>query len=335
MTDTTMKDLQTKAQETYPAQHEDQSYNDPFGSMRAFENAQRIAKALTSSSLVPKEFQGNQNLGNAIIAMDMAQRTGAGVLAVMQSLDIIHGRPSWRATFVIAAINTSGRFSPLRYEFVGTEGKDDWGCRAVADDAAGNRCEGPLVNIAMAKLEGWHGRQGSKWKTMPEVMLRYRAATFFGRQFAPEILLGMRTSDEMDDIVELERDQSGVFTAVERVEETANKTNVEIGEKEPEPTRQETAEQESEQGQEWPRREADPETGEEMLVDSSGAIWDPEQHSANQSVNANGTFRAKRNIRRRPGADEKPAEDLPKRAPNGQETAEARRTPPADDQDFV
>jgi hypothetical protein len=35
---------------------------------------------------------------------------------------------------------------------------------------------------------------------MPEQMLRYRAAAFFARIYAPDITLGMQTSEEMRDI---------------------------------------------------------------------------------------------------------------------------------------
>ena len=44
----------------------------------------------------------------------------------------------------------------------------------------GDRIEGPTVTIAMAKAEGWYGRSGSKWPTMPDLMLSYRSAAFFG-----------------------------------------------------------------------------------------------------------------------------------------------------------
>ena len=43
------------------------------------------------------------------------------------------------------------------------------------------------------------GKNGSKWQTMPELMLRYRAATFFGRLYAPDILMGMRSDVEVYD----------------------------------------------------------------------------------------------------------------------------------------
>lgn len=171
-----------------------------FASHGNFDAAQRMAMALSRSSLVPTAYQGKDGLPNCLIAMEMANRIGASVFMVMQNLDIIHNRPSWRSTFLIATVNTSGRFSPLRYRFQGGEGTDEWGCRAYAADLEnGEECEGPLVTISMAKAEGWYQKKGSKWQTLPELMLRYRAAAFWTRVYAPELSMGMHTADEVQD----------------------------------------------------------------------------------------------------------------------------------------
>ena len=169
-----------------------------FSSQGNFEAAQRMAKALSSSSLVPKDYQGN--LPNTLIAMELASRVGASVFMVMQNLDIIHGRPSWRSQFLIATVNACGRFTPIRYDFQGDPGDKDWGCRAVAKDReTGEECVGPLVTMEMASAEGWATKNGSKWKTLPELMLCYRAATFWTRSYAPELSMGMHTADEVED----------------------------------------------------------------------------------------------------------------------------------------
>ena len=161
---------------------------------------QRMAKALASSTLVPDSYRGEANLGNCIIALELSQRIGASVMAVMQSMVPIHGKPTWSASFLIATVNSCGRFSPMRFRWVGKEGTDDWGCRAFAVEREGNlELVGALVTIAMAKAEGWYGKSGSKWKTMPEQMLQYRAAAFWCRAYAPEIALGMHTSEEIHD----------------------------------------------------------------------------------------------------------------------------------------
>lgn len=178
-------------------QHEDRlpAVGGVYGSIQSFEDAQRMSTALAASSLVPDTYQNNK--ANCMIALEMSQRIGASPMAVMQNLHIIHGRPSWSSQFVIAALNSCGRFSALRFRVSGTG--DDETCVAWANDRSGEVLEGPPVSIAMAKAEGWFGKSGSKWKTMPQLMLRYRAAKFFGNLYAPDVLMGMHTADEVED----------------------------------------------------------------------------------------------------------------------------------------
>jgi len=171
-----------------------------FSSTAAFESAQRMAKALSSSTLVPAAYQGN--IPNTLIAMELSSRIGCSVFMAMQNLDVIHGRPSWRSQFLIATVNTSGRFSPLRFKFTGKAGTKTWGCVAYARDReSGDVCEGAEITIDMAQQEGWATKSGSKWKTMPQQMLMYRAAAFWTRVYAPELSMGMHTADEIIDTV--------------------------------------------------------------------------------------------------------------------------------------
>jgi hypothetical protein len=163
-----------------------------------FELMQRQAKMFSVSTMVPKEFQGN--ISNCFIAIDMANRTGVSVMMVMQNLYVVHGRPGWSSQFLIATINASGRFSPLRYSFVGEKGKPSYGCFAVTTElATGEVLEGSIITLAMAEKEGWSTKNGSKWLTMPEQMLRYRAASFFVRAFCPELSMGLHSADEIED----------------------------------------------------------------------------------------------------------------------------------------
>jgi hypothetical protein len=173
----------------------------PFSGESGFVLAQRVARSIGSSTLVPKAYQGPENLPNVLIALELASRIGASPLMVMQNLYVVQGKPSWSSSFLIACVNQSQRFTPLRFQFDGKQGTDDWGCRAVAKDKeTGEVCTGALITIKLAKAEGWHGKSGSKWQTMPEQMLMYRAAGFWARVYAPELSLGMLTREEMDDI---------------------------------------------------------------------------------------------------------------------------------------
>lgn len=167
----------------------------------AFEMLQRQAKMFSASTLVPKDFQGN--IANCAIAINIAKRLGTDPFMTIQNVDIIHGRPSFRATFLIAMVNSAGRFEPLQFRMEGEEGKPSRSCVAwTKSKPEGTPLEGPKITLEMAKAEGWSTKNGSKWQTMPELMLRYRAAAFFARLYAPDITLGMMTAEEVSDTVE-------------------------------------------------------------------------------------------------------------------------------------
>ena len=121
----------------------------------------------------------------------------------MQNLYVVYGNVGWSSKFLIAALNTCGRFSPLRYEHESEGDLVKWRCRAWAiDKTTGTPLHGAWVSMQMAKDEGWYSKAGSKWKTMPELMLQYRAAAFFQRTYAPEISMGMQTVEELNDVVD-------------------------------------------------------------------------------------------------------------------------------------
>lgn len=165
-------------------------------SLQNFEHAQRVAKMIAASSLVPQAYQGK--VENVMIAMEMSNRMGISPLMVMQNLHIVKGNPGWSGSFVIAMVNGSKRFDDnLEFEFSGTA--DEYGCIAFTS-RKGKRVESTKVDWKMVKGEGWLNKEGSKWKTMPDQMFRYRSAAFFGRAHTPDLLMGMQTADEIMDV---------------------------------------------------------------------------------------------------------------------------------------
>ena len=225
-----------------------------FDSLAGFELMQRIAKMFTTSELVPTIYRevipargktpAKQNPGamaNCVVALNMAVRLQADPLMVMQNLYIIEGRPAWSAQWIVAQINTSGRFSPLRFDvtkpapereiqYTETEWKQDRDGRNIpaevvkklkirdqtfvawaVEKETGDRLEGIPVTIEMAVKEGWMTRKGSKWQTIPELMGRWRAASFFGRQYCPERLMGLPSDEEAKEAIDAERNSMGVY----------------------------------------------------------------------------------------------------------------------------
>ena len=167
----------------------------------SFEFAQRQAKSLCESDLVPKSYQGQKGLPNCLVAIEMSKRMKLSPLTVMQNLNVIHGTPTWSAQFITSQILGCGRFTNFDYLVKG-EG-DTLEVQCVATRIEDQKLvKGTTVSMRMARLEGW--TRNSKYQSMPELMLRNRAATFFGRQYIPDLLLGVQTSEEVVDIQPLD-----------------------------------------------------------------------------------------------------------------------------------
>ena len=155
----------------------------------------KFSDMLSRSGIVPEQFKNNA--AACLIAVDMAARLRRNPLEVMQNMYVVHGRPGFSASFLISLINSCGLFERLKFEFSGKPDSDEFGCRAwTIERASGEKLVGPLVTLKMAKDEGWAKNNAAKWRNMPEVMLRYRAASFFSRAYCPDLIGGMYSADD-------------------------------------------------------------------------------------------------------------------------------------------
>jgi hypothetical protein len=209
------------------------NYFDP----EQFAVMQRICAVFANSELVPERYRVSEKnpkdkaIANCMIAVETAQRIGASPLMVMQNLDIIQGKPGWSSKFLIATINTCGRYNTLEYRLtnLGPVGKiniveykwenrqkvavntvydgtqiDNWECVAFTTEKGKSKVlESSEVSVKLAIQEGWYQKAGSKWPTMTKKMLRYRAASFWTNEFAPELSIGFKTADEIGDIEDI------------------------------------------------------------------------------------------------------------------------------------
>lgn len=196
-----------------------------FSDAESWALAAKQANSLAHSTIIPKEYQENAN--NALVAIEMAYRIGVSPLMVMQNLYIVHGRPSWSAQYVIAMINGSGKYDmELQFDEKADKAGKPFSCQCWTEKN-GRKVTGPIIDMDMAKAEGWLGKPGSKWQTMPQIMLRYRAASFFGRMNCPELTMGIYTREE---VVELAEDEYTMQDMSEQAEAeiAANANTVEF-----------------------------------------------------------------------------------------------------------
>lgn len=200
-----MDDNRTEGQELAVAKPEETAITYAQGqtiwnNAEMYAMAVKQAKILASSDLVPEgTYRGKP--ANCLIALDMAHRTGLSPLNVMQNLFIVKGKPGWSGQYCIGAVNSCGRFSPLEFvQMIDDKGETRGYFAQATNLETGKVCVGSPVTWDMVRAEGWYDKNGSKWKTMPDLMFRYRSAAFFARTYCPEVLNGLQTVEELKDV---------------------------------------------------------------------------------------------------------------------------------------
>jgi hypothetical protein len=196
-----------------------------------FDKMYSIAEKFTGTKekpndMVPKNYQGNPSA--FLIALEISQKIGETVLGVMQNLGVIQGRPAWSSKYMIGKINGSGKYhGGLRFCLSAVDEHEtevdyvewQWSAERGKNTPLAKKCKvknqscyaytyniktgaeirGLTIDLVTAIKEGWYHKSGSKWQTMPSVMLQYRAASFFASFYIPELLFGVPTVEEIED----------------------------------------------------------------------------------------------------------------------------------------
>ena len=183
-----------------------------WNDLKMFETTQRMAKLLAVSNIAPQNYRGN--IADCVIAIDMANRMGVSPLTIMQNSQIVHGNFSWKGTACKAMIDSCGKYTKTRYVEIGERGKDSWGFYLEATDKDGEIIKGIPVTMEMAKKEKWYEKSGSKWQTMPELMMKYRASAFFMRTECASLAMGFLTAEENEDVYN-SKNKSSLMTALD------------------------------------------------------------------------------------------------------------------------
>ena len=168
----------------------------PFGSKESFNNLFVMAQALAKSDLVPQAYKGKTT--NIMLAIDTANRMGLSPMFVMEQMSVVQGKRTWSGQACSTLVNGYPRFKNVRLVYVGKEGTPEWGAYVTATRKdTGEEIKGTTVTMKMAELEGW--TRNSKWKSMPEQMLAYRAYSFFARVHCADALNGFMVEGEPED----------------------------------------------------------------------------------------------------------------------------------------
>lgn len=154
-----------------------------------------FAQIMSKSDIVPAHYRNKPD--NCFVAVQSAFRMNLDPMMVMQNTFVVSGKLGMNSAFAISLANSSGRLkSGITYAI---EGSGD-SLRVSAKATLKSSGEEINYSIGMkeAKAEGW--TKNPKYSSLPELMLRYRAATLLIRTHMPEVLNGMHTVEELEDV---------------------------------------------------------------------------------------------------------------------------------------
>ncbi|MBK9496674.1 MAG: hypothetical protein IPO08_19670 [Xanthomonadales bacterium] len=166
-----------------------------------FNLMQREARLFATSPLIPEHLRKggpDQAMANCYIALKMARTMGEDALVVLQNIHVVNGKAGFASQYMIARANASGVFKGRINWRIDKSDRNNLSVTAYATLAETGDVVEFTVDMAMATAEAW--TKNPKYRTMPEVMLRYRSAAFLVRFYAPDVMLGYHTSDEIEDV---------------------------------------------------------------------------------------------------------------------------------------
>jgi len=173
-----------------------------------FGQIQRAANLMSNSTLVPDHFRNN--IPNCFIAIEMASRLGVDPFMFMQKCYVIGKKPGLEAQLIIAIANARGPFrSCINYRV----SDDRQSCTAYATLRETGEEVSSTVDMKMVRKFGWDSKKDSMWTKMPEQMLKYRSAVFLIRTIAPEVIMGLYSREELQEIDQPH--QSGLQALIE------------------------------------------------------------------------------------------------------------------------
>lgn len=161
----------------------------------------KYARYLQSAGVIPERYQGR--VSDCMVAIEMAMRFHVPVLVLMCNSYMVHDKLTLEGKFTLALLNLSGKtLGPPKYDIKKIDGKIvSCRCSVVCRETQAD--VDYTIDRSTVEQNNWEApRRGkpSPWVNVPDLMFRYRSATYLIRAHFPEVLMGIPTRDEMEDV---------------------------------------------------------------------------------------------------------------------------------------
>lgn len=164
----------------------------------------RLARVYVDAGLAPKAYLDAPNPVSAVaIGILYALRCGVEIPMFLQNSYPVNGKIGIESKLAIALLIKSGKVVGRPHYSLKYEGGKAVACTCTVIDQESGEEKTQTVTWEMVTKEGWDrnkGTQVSKWTTLPELMFQYRAGVFVMRVHYPDVLMGMYTTEEFEDM---------------------------------------------------------------------------------------------------------------------------------------
>lgn len=177
----------------------------PIYDTARFEHMQRVATIMAQASLIPDGLRVSNNpqatFGNCFLAVNQAANWDMDPFSVAQCLSVVHGKLCYEGKLIAAVIEKRLKLR-LKYEWFGEEGKESFGIKIWNPENPEEMVTGTVGKWQTFEKEKDGGQRKVKgnWKNEPRKQLKYRGDREWARMWAPGLMLGVYSDDEIDSI---------------------------------------------------------------------------------------------------------------------------------------
>lgn len=165
--------------------------------LSTLEDAYRFSNAVVASGFAPK---GMDRPESVLVAIQLGLELGLTPMAAMQNIGVINGRPGIYGDAALALVRSSGLLESYEQKYSG-EG-DKLVCSVSVKRKGDPVAIVSEFGVQDAKSAGLWGKAGP-WSQYPRRMLLFRARGFALRDAFGDVLKGLRTSEELADMPEI------------------------------------------------------------------------------------------------------------------------------------
>lgn len=160
-----------------------------------YEEVYKMAELICKTDMVPKDFKNNH--ANTVVAIQLGMEVGLYPMQALQNIAVINGRPCVWGDAQLALVRASGLM-----EWMKESGDNEYATCEVKRYGDPN-----IVSQTFRKNDaeraGLWGKSGP-WKQYPKRMLQMRARSFALRDLFPDVLKGLHSREEAEDIIDIE-----------------------------------------------------------------------------------------------------------------------------------